>query len=130
MRANWAACLAFDALIWCIYGAWPLVYMLVGMLFAASIHPTAGHFIAEHYTEDASAETFSYYGPWNALMYNVGHHVEHHDFPGIAWTRLPELRRIAPEFYDHLPRTASWPGATWRYLTGGMCGFNRVVRST
>lgn len=63
-------------------------------------------------------ETWSYYGPLNLLAYNVGYHNEHHDFPSIAWTQLPTLHEIAKDFYGPLPRHESWPGVTWRFITG------------
>ena len=65
---------------------------------------------------DGTAETYSYYGVLNYLTYNVGFHNEHHDFPAIPWSRLPLVRKIAPEYYDDLPQCASWPGTILRYI--------------
>merc|ERR1712166_387082 len=135
LALNWSLCLSFDAVVYKFWGVWPLVYFLAGMMWATSFHPTAGHFLSEHYVmEDADhsgdgiPETYSYYGPLNIIAWNVGYHNEHHDFPAIPWSRLPLLRKIAPEFYDHLPQTKSWPGMTWIYLLSCMNGFNRVKR--
>ena len=47
----------------------------------------------------------------------VGYHNEHHDFPSVPWTRLPELRSLAHEFYDDLPSHKSWPYVTWKFIT-------------
>lgn len=63
------------------------------------------------------------YGPLNILCYNVGLHQEHHDFPAIPWTRLWKLKALAPEFYDVLPSHSSWPGVTWRFITGASLGW-------
>lgn len=106
-----------------------VLYLLLSSFLAGSLHPLAGHFIAEHYvyeTVPADArnpdnripvpETFSYYGPLNWLTYNVGLHNEHHDFPAVPWTRLPAVRRIAADFYDNLPRHESWVMAIWRFI--------------
>lgn len=61
-------------------------------------------------------ETYSYYGPLNFFTYNVGLHNEHHDFPGIPWTRLWKLREIAKEFYEPLPRHNSWSYVIWQFI--------------
>lgn len=128
---NLVACLAFDAVIVWAWGWRPVLYLLGGLAFAGSFHPVAGHFISEHYCPVADdkdqPETFSYYGPLNRIAWNVGYHNEHHDFPSIPWSRLPELRRIAHAFYDPLPTTPSWPGATWQFIASHMSGYNRVV---
>ena len=52
------------------------------------MHPVAGHLIAEHYTFVPGAETYSYYGPMRWLIFNVGFHNEHHDFPNIPGNTL------------------------------------------
>ncbi|KAF8804598.1 dihydroceramide delta(4)-desaturase [Phlegmacium glaucopus] len=107
---NILAQLVFDFALVTTFGTRPLVYLIMSSFFAGSLHPCAGHFIAEHYLWDGmEQETYSYYGPLNVLAYNVGYHNEHHDFPSIPWTRLPALRALAPEFYDHIPSHPSWP---------------------
>lgn len=93
--------------------------------------------------DELDQETWSYYGPLNILAYNVsvksvdsearvrvrsflnflfivqvGYHNEHHDFPSVAWTKLPELHRIASDFYAPLPCHTSWPGVTFRFIFG------------
>lgn len=107
---NILAILSSDYVIYTIFGPTPLVYFLFSSFFAGSLHPCAGHFIAEHYLWDGQdQETYSYYGWWNIVAYNVGYHNEHHDFPSVPWTRLPKLRKLAPEYYDELPAHPSWP---------------------
>ncbi|KAL4873151.1 hypothetical protein BDV12DRAFT_182409 [Aspergillus spectabilis] len=124
----------------------PVLYLLLSSFLAGSLHPCAGHFIAEHYffsrinhgTESLQElkkpnlnkeakgdhpldslpppETYSYYGPLNILTYNVGLHNEHHDFPAIPWTRLHDLHRIASEFYEPLPSHRSWVWVIWTFI--------------
>jgi sphingolipid 4-desaturase/C4-monooxygenase len=128
--ANYVAQFSFDGLMAYLFGWQVLIYFILSTFFAGSIHPTAGHFIAEHYVMEGTTETYSYYGPLNRLTYNVGYHNEHHDFPNIAWSSLPKVREIAPEFYDHLPRCNSWPGALFRYIfDDSISPYSRVKRA-
>mmetsp|Transcript_45489 Transcript_45489/g.106878 ORF Transcript_45489/g.106878 Transcript_45489/m.106878 type:complete len:343 (+) Transcript_45489:31-1059(+) len=127
---NFVVQFSFDAVMYYLFGYKVILYFLLSTFFAGSIHPTAGHFIAEHYVMEDNAETYSYYGPLNMLTYNVGYHNEHHDFPNIAWRNLPKVREIAPEYYDNLPQCKSWPGAILRYIFDDSIGpFSRVKRS-
>mmetsp|Transcript_33259 Transcript_33259/g.106064 ORF Transcript_33259/g.106064 Transcript_33259/m.106064 type:complete len:97 (+) Transcript_33259:236-526(+) len=91
----------------------------------------AGHFIAEHYTFNPKQETYSYYGPLNMLTWNVGYHNEHHDFPRVPGSRLPQVTKIAPEFYENLDSYSSWTGVIWRYITDPNMGpYSRVKRKS
>ncbi|KAI1402040.1 sphingolipid delta4-desaturase [Hypoxylon fuscum] len=126
---NVAVQLAFDAVVLQTLGTQAMLYFILSSFLAGSLHPLAGHFIAEHYVYETVTpaqanpdnkmpvpETYSYYGPLNFLTYNVGLHNEHHDFPAVPWTRLPQLRRVAREFYDELPRHESWTYVIWRFI--------------
>lgn len=138
--------IAVNVLVVKSWGYNPIFYFLFSSFLAGSLHPCSGHFIAEHYvlnennTEKSTLvenqnvsqlplETYSYYGPLNALTWNVGYHNEHHDFPYIAWTKLPQLKKIAAEFYDPLPQVNSWVGVIWHFCFDDInCLWNRVKR--
>merc|ERR1712028_15612 len=101
---NWISQIAFDLVVFYFWGYKPLAYFVLCIFLAGGLHPCAGHFISEHYVFphlDATQETYSYYGPLNWLTWNVGYHNEHHDFCNVPWSRLPALKRCAPEFYDN-----------------------------
>ncbi|WRT70641.1 uncharacterized protein IL334_007639 [Kwoniella shivajii] len=146
---NLISILFFDALLVKTLGWKPLIYLIMSSFFAGSLHPCAAHFIAEHYLmngplptkEDQNKtglingdehqdwlikglaqETTSYYGWLNILCYNVGYHNEHHDFPSVPWTKLPQLREMAREYYDPLPQHKSWPYVTWKFITDPSIG--------
>jgi sphingolipid delta-4 desaturase len=145
---NIAAQLVFDAALVRLASPTALLYLLLSSFLAGSLHPLAGHFIAEHYVYEPVTpsqrgagpdspgdvpipETFSYYGPLNLLAYNVGLHNEHHDFPAVPWTRLPALHAIAREFYADLPRHSSWPYVMWRFIWDDQVGIQcRVKRKS
>ena len=147
--------LSFNLMIGQTLGWHIVAYMIGGSLIAMGLHPVAGHFISEHYimfkeNKDLVMkysgdklengvyvnngkllipETCSYYGPLNAITFNVGYHVEHHDFPSIPGTLLPKVREIAPEYYDSLCHHTSWTMVICKYIMDSDVGpFARVKR--
>ncbi|XP_022653957.1 sphingolipid delta(4)-desaturase/C4-monooxygenase DES2-like isoform X1 [Varroa destructor] len=120
----------FDLIIYHCCGPTVLfVYIILGSLLAMGPHPVAGHFISEHYMFLKGHETYSYYGPLNYVTFNVGYHMEHHDFPSVPFSKLPEVRKIAPEYYDTLPYHTSWVKVIWDFITDPEVGpYARVKR--
>ena len=107
--------LGFDAALLAAAGPRAVLYLALSTLLAGGLHPVAAHFQAEHTMQRAGIDTYSYYGCLNAVSLNVGYHNEHHDFPSVAWTRLPAVRAAAPEFYPPSRHTA-WPALLARYV--------------
>ncbi|KAL3873527.1 hypothetical protein ACJMK2_036633 [Sinanodonta woodiana] len=122
---------SFDFLIWYFFGLKSLLYFISGTFLALGLHPVAGHFISEHYMFLKGYETYSYYGPLNFLTYNVGYHNEHHDFPNIPGSRLAQVKKIAPEYYDNLPQHTSWVKVIWDFIMDPAIGpYARVLRKS
>jgi sphingolipid delta-4 desaturase len=110
-------------------GAAPFKYLLASTIFAIGLHPLGARWIQEHFALVPGQETYSYYGPLNKLSFNVGYHNEHHDLVTIPWSRLPQVRRIAPEFYDGLHSYGSWTSLLLRFINDpNITLFRYIVR--
>jgi len=128
---NWVIQLSFNVAIWVFFGPKALIFMLASFFFSVGLHPLGARWIQEHFlTIDENQETYSYYGPLNAVAFNVGFHNEHHDFPSIPWNRLPQLKAKAPAFYDTLHSHNSWTKLWLRFLFDNKISlFSRTMRN-
>lgn len=128
---NTACVLTYDLMIFYFFGINGLVYLFASFWFSiGGLHPVAARLIQEHFTPDSSHETFDYYGPLNVIALNAGFHNEHHDFPEMPWRNLPELKKMAPEFYDGLKAYTSWTRLLLEFIFDPQYSLsNRVVRN-
>ena len=126
---NWCTSIGFDLLVLFLGGKKRLGYLFLSSLLGTGLHPLGGHFIAEHFVFVEGTETYSYYGFWNIFGFNVGYHNEHHDFPFVPGSRLPQVRAIAKEYYCNIPECESWIGVLWNFIMDDdITGFSRVKR--
>lgn len=108
MIANIASVVVFDLVLLDLWGARALAYLALSFLFAFGLHPFSAMNMQEHGYARAGQDSYSYYGPANAISFNAGYHLEHHDFPRVPWMRRPRLKQIAPEFYLDQFSYRSW----------------------
>lgn len=106
---------AMVALGW-FAGPDPFKYLVAATIFAIGLHPVGARWVQEHFALAPGQETYSYYGPLNKVAFNVGYHNEHHDLVNVPWSRLPRIRKMAPEFYDTLQSYESWTGLLIRFI--------------
>lgn len=114
--------LASNVLCWYLWGWRGIAYFAISFIFGYTFHPTAAHFLQEHYTFANGQETYNYYGWANTLFLNIGFHNEHHDFPAIPARWLPLVTKIAPEYYLSLLCHKSWRRVIWAFLTDANIG--------
>jgi len=119
-----------DVATWIVLGPGALLYFALSLFFSVGLHPLGARWIQRHYlTSDGDQETFSYYGPLNILAFNVGYHNEHHDFPSVAWNRLPQIHAAAPEVYRSLSSHLSWTKLLMRFLFDREISlYSRIIR--
>ncbi len=116
------------AIVWAI-GWMGLAYLALSTFLGYGLHPTAAHFIHEHYIWEEGQETYSYYGPLNWVCFHVGYHNEHHDLMWIPGWKLPQVKAIAPEFYEPLKSHRSWTWVLWHFVrTPGIGHDSRITR--
>jgi sphingolipid delta-4 desaturase len=131
MLLNIAAQVVFVVAITYFGGWWALAYLTLAAVFSIGLHPLGARWIQEHYVVHENQETYSYYGPLNKLMFNVGYHNEHHDLMVIAWSRLPKLKTMAPEFYESLYAHRSYVKLLVMFLFDPRLNlFSRVIRDS
>ncbi len=103
------AVLASSALL---LGPWSLLFLVWSLSFFQGrwAVTNVGQVLSEHSDTDPETPTRSDYGLWNRLLFNTGHHDEHHTFPGVPWNRLPTLRALAPHGFPSPARRGylSW----------------------
>ncbi len=114
-RRSWAAINVTLQLLWLslLYalGGWqPILYLFFSFYFHFGLHPLNAIALQEHLFVRRGQESYSYYGIGNWITFNAGYHVEHHDFPYIAWSRIRRLRALAPEYYEQSHSYESWSG--------------------
>jgi sphingolipid delta-4 desaturase len=127
--ANAAVVVAVDATLLIWGGPRCLAYLVLSTLFALGLHPVGGRWIQEHYVTRPGQETYSYYGPLNAVAFNVGYHNEHHDFAGIPWNRLPKVRQLAGDAYAPLSSYRSWSALLVRFIRDrSITLYSRITR--
>jgi sphingolipid delta-4 desaturase len=107
----------YDLALLVCFGPNALLYLFASFWFSVGgLHPLGARWLQEHFTSDPAQETFDYYGPLNWVALNIGYHNEHHDFPDVPWSRLPQLKAMAPEFYAHLKTHKSWAGLLLKFI--------------
>ncbi len=128
---NWSANILFSAAIIYFFGIKSFVYLCASLFFSIGFHPLGARWIQEHFlTAENDQETFSYYGPLNAVAFNVGYHNEHHDFPSIPWNKLPKIRKTGGVWYDGLTYHKSWTLLWLRFLFDKKLSlYSRVMRT-
>lgn len=116
LLANWITCVSTGALVAALLDWSSFWYLVASGLLAFGPSVLGARRLSEHLPVVSEQPTNSYYGFLNHFSFNVGFHVEHHDFPGVPWRNLPKLRALAPEMYRSLFAFQSWGLLIARYF--------------
>jgi sphingolipid delta-4 desaturase len=105
---NVVACILADAMLIALGGWRPVVFLIGSALLGFGPHVFGARRVSEHLTIRRGQPTNSYYGLLNRVAFDVGYHVEHHDFPAVPWRRMRRLHAIARQHYEGLAAVESW----------------------
>jgi len=100
------------------FGCGPVLFRMFSSVVGNGPSPLGMRNVQEHYYQRKGQPTTSVYaGIVNTLTFNIGYHVEHHDFSTIPCMRLPKLRKIAPEHYNDLFSYQSYTEVLTRFFS-------------
>jgi len=132
---NWGIQIPASIALFFLVGGKGVSFLAISGLLAFGPHPVGARRLSEHFAMRTDQPTVSYYGLLNWVAFDVGYHVEHHDFPAIPWPRMRALRRMAGEEYDTLFAFGSWSRLLLahvfdrRYRVEHYVGFGSVLES-
>jgi sphingolipid delta-4 desaturase len=109
------------------WAGWPpLKYLIVSSIFAIGLHPPGP--LIQGISRSRLTGDMLNAGPLNKVSFNVGLSQRGCDIVTIP-VASPDVRRIAPEFYEGLHSYSSWTGLLVRFLHDhDITLFNYVVR--
>lgn len=114
---NYVLSISFSYALYHFWGPQAVGYLFLSLCCANGLHPLGMRQVQEHYLKRKDQPTNSVYSIFNPILFNLGIHVEHHDFPQIPWSRLPQVRKIAPEYYNNLFSYKSYTQILIEFLT-------------
>ncbi len=129
LLANGAAQVAFDVAVFVLLGPYALAFLILAFVASTIMPPLGARYVQEHFVIREGQDTNSYYGPLNNIALNIGYHVEHHDFPYVAWSRLPQLHAAAADTYGAMAHHKSWSALWWRWVVDPSIGLSSRIRS-
>lgn len=119
MRPFIAVSILSNLALLAVFGPWALLYHIWSLsIFLGKFGiSNLGQSLSEHPGMDMENPTRSTYGWINIPFFNTGYHNEHHSFPNVPWTRLPDLHKGAPEVF-HAKAEKSYLGSWWDHVKG------------
>jgi sphingolipid delta-4 desaturase len=118
MYFNLVLSLVYEGVQLYYFGYGPVLFRLISCVISNGPSPLGMRNVQEHYYQRKGQPTTSVYaGLVNTLTFNIGFHVEHHDFSTIPCMRLPKIREIAPEHYNTLFAYRSYTEVLTRFFT-------------
>lgn len=97
---NLVSVYTFNIVILILIGWQSLLYLLLSFWINDTIFVQGSKNFADHWVDETTTHTYSNYGWFNLINFNIGYHREHHDFPNVPGRYLPKVNEVARKYYS------------------------------